>query len=180
MSDLATIHRRFLLHGPRLKFDASALTDSESQLISRYGHWLEALANGRLQPFTAAQVRFVGVHRGELAASAKHELAWKHYCAEKLFQEAHLKDQNIGAHGYKQTVDMFYRAARMGSKRAANWLRSENSQAPEESLVLSLVEMATHAPVASHLVQDDYGERVDTSFRDIHDWGNTKDDLESW
>ena len=179
MTDHAEIHRRFLRIGPKLKFDASSLTELEAQLISRHGHWLEALANGRLQPYTAAQVRFVAVHHGEAEAMNPSELAWKHYCAEKLFQDASFRDKNIGAYGYRQTADMFYRAARMGSKRAVAWLQVENQHVPKEDLTVSLVEVVVQVPVASHLVQDDCGERVDTSSRDMHDWGDKKDDFES-
>ena len=75
MTDHANIQRRFLKSGLRLKVDASALDHEEAQLISRYGHWLDALANGRLQPITTAQIRFLSVHRGEVEALSAYERA---------------------------------------------------------------------------------------------------------
>ena len=66
----------------------------------------------------------------------------------------------------------------MGSKRAVAWLQIENGHAPKEDSTISLVEVIVLVPVSRHLDQDNHGGRVDTSSRDMHDWGDKKDDFE--
>lgn len=50
----------------------------EMALLSRYGHWLEALARGMISPTTPEQERFVQVARGELPP----ETAFERICAK--------------------------------------------------------------------------------------------------
>jgi uncharacterized protein YifE (UPF0438 family) len=59
-----------------LCFDLSCFTDKEKKLLVRQGQWMEALAEGKIKPYTAAQDHFVRVDRGEEAASTKLEIAW--------------------------------------------------------------------------------------------------------
>jgi uncharacterized protein YifE (UPF0438 family) len=58
------------------------LDDQERELLSRYGHWLEALATGDLVPTTPEQIRFARVARGEAEPRSAFEVAWaKHRSA---------------------------------------------------------------------------------------------------
>jgi uncharacterized protein YifE (UPF0438 family) len=71
-------HRRFLA---KKQFfipgsAAAQLSEPERVLLARYGHWLEALANGVLPPDTPAQRRFVRAARGEVNAASEFEVAW--------------------------------------------------------------------------------------------------------
>jgi uncharacterized protein YifE (UPF0438 family) len=50
-----------------------------SSLLARYGHWLEALANGVLIPNTPAQRRFVQVAQGRGRAASEFEIAWSSF-----------------------------------------------------------------------------------------------------
>lgn len=51
-------------------------TDDERQCLSRFGHWMEALANGTLTATTPEQERFVQVARGEAEPRSAFELVW--------------------------------------------------------------------------------------------------------
>ena len=55
---------------------AAVLDDRERELLSRYGYWLEALADGALPPSTPDQVRFVCAARGEAEPQSVFEKAW--------------------------------------------------------------------------------------------------------
>jgi uncharacterized protein YifE (UPF0438 family) len=52
------------------------LTDSERQLLVRFGHWMNALTNGTLAPVTPDQERFLRVYRGEEPPTTPFEVAW--------------------------------------------------------------------------------------------------------
>jgi uncharacterized protein YifE (UPF0438 family) len=60
-----------------LCFDLSRFSEQEKKLLIRYGHWLEALAKGKIQPITPAQERFVKTHKGEESPQTPFEIAWK-------------------------------------------------------------------------------------------------------
>jgi uncharacterized protein YifE (UPF0438 family) len=51
-------------------------TDQERATLVRYGHWMAALAAGRLEPQTADQRHFVDMCRGEVEPSTPFEWAW--------------------------------------------------------------------------------------------------------
>ena len=53
-----------------------ALTDQERSTLVRYGHWMQALSVGRLQPNTEEQRHFVAVCRGEANPETPFEWAW--------------------------------------------------------------------------------------------------------
>jgi hypothetical protein len=52
------------------------LTSSERELLARCSYWLEALANGELEPLTEEQKQFVAVAQGRTAPASEHERAW--------------------------------------------------------------------------------------------------------
>jgi uncharacterized protein YifE (UPF0438 family) len=56
--------------------NVTIFSQEETELLSRYGFWLEALAQGDVQPLTPAQQRFVEVHKGEAEPESTFERAW--------------------------------------------------------------------------------------------------------
>ena len=50
--------------------------ETEVELLSRYGFWLEALVQRQIQPITPAQERFVMMHAGEAEPESAFERAW--------------------------------------------------------------------------------------------------------
>jgi uncharacterized protein YifE (UPF0438 family) len=52
------------------------LDDADRGVLSKFGHWMEALTNGTLTPTTPDQERFLRVHRGEEPAGTPFEVAW--------------------------------------------------------------------------------------------------------
>lgn len=52
------------------------LDDADRGVLSKFGHWMEALTNGTLTPTTPDQERFLRVHRGEETAGTPFEVAW--------------------------------------------------------------------------------------------------------
>jgi hypothetical protein len=69
-------HQDWLRRDGYLVPPGADLTDPERQLLSKFGHWMEALTSGQLGPVTADQERFLRVHHGEEAPSTPFELAW--------------------------------------------------------------------------------------------------------
>ncbi len=52
------------------------LDDAQRELLAKYGHWLESLATGVIEPVTAEQHRFVRAARGEAEPHSAFEVAW--------------------------------------------------------------------------------------------------------
>ncbi len=52
------------------------LDAADRGVLSKFGHWMDALTNGTLQPTTPDQERFLRVHRGDEVASSPFEVAW--------------------------------------------------------------------------------------------------------
>jgi hypothetical protein len=52
------------------------LDHTDREVLSKFGHWMEALTNGTLKPVTPDQERFLRVHRNEEPASTPFEVAW--------------------------------------------------------------------------------------------------------
>jgi len=52
------------------------LDDADRSILSKFGHWMEALTNGTLRPHTPDQERFLRVHRSEEPPSTPFEVAW--------------------------------------------------------------------------------------------------------
>ncbi len=68
------------------------ITDAQRSLLTRYGHWLSALADGTIEPATAEQQHFVRAVRGEVAPQSAFEIAWveHHRALRAPAQEADL------------------------------------------------------------------------------------------
>jgi uncharacterized protein YifE (UPF0438 family) len=54
----------------------SIFPPEEMAALSEYGNWLEALANGTIQPLNAEQKHFLRVDRDEAEAETVRERAW--------------------------------------------------------------------------------------------------------
>ena len=52
------------------------LTDDERDILARYGHWLDSLARGEVEPKTPEQHQFVRVAMGEAEPKSAFERAW--------------------------------------------------------------------------------------------------------
>lgn len=52
------------------------LDDADRTILSKFGHWMEALTNGTLRPHTPDQERFLRVHRSEEPPTTPFEVAW--------------------------------------------------------------------------------------------------------
>jgi Protein of unknown function, DUF len=82
---LLQAHRAYL----SLPFDPEitriGFSDQEWRTLVRRGAWMEALADGQLEPRTAAQARFVQVARGLLPAEREHELLWEKFELRRAF-----------------------------------------------------------------------------------------------
>lgn len=53
------------------------LTSGQRDLISKYGAWMDALANGNITPTTTIEKRFVAVVNGNAKAETELEKTWK-------------------------------------------------------------------------------------------------------
>jgi uncharacterized protein YifE (UPF0438 family) len=52
------------------------LDEADRGVLAKFGHWMEALTNGTLQPVTPDQQRFLRVHRAEEPPTSPFEVAW--------------------------------------------------------------------------------------------------------
>jgi len=55
----------------------------ERELLSRYGAWLQALADSEIDAITPKQLKFVEVCRGRAAPTSEFELIWVKYQANR-------------------------------------------------------------------------------------------------
>lgn len=65
---------------------APNFTADDRKLLTRYGHWLTALANGVIRPFTAAQEHFLKVAHGEAEPNNDLERAWDKLVERRKFE----------------------------------------------------------------------------------------------
>ena len=63
-----------------IRIDLSMLSHQQIDFLTQYGHWLEALSNGTLLPFTDLQKVFVEVANKERNPITPEEKAWFTYC----------------------------------------------------------------------------------------------------
>jgi uncharacterized protein YifE (UPF0438 family) len=61
------------------KCNREIFSDDELSIIKEYGHWLSALAEGKIQPYTKAQKRFLEVHKRRLDPKTDYEKTWIKY-----------------------------------------------------------------------------------------------------
>lgn len=58
----------------------------EVEILRRYGFWLEALAQGRIQPMTPAQEHFCQVCRDEAKPETRYEWAWRRLTGRRAIE----------------------------------------------------------------------------------------------
>lgn len=82
MTRIPRAHRFYLRknHFPLSEEVLARVSPREAVLLARDGHWLEALAAGKINPITEAQQRFVMVARGHRVPQSRHEIAWSKRC----------------------------------------------------------------------------------------------------
>ena len=80
-------HRAFL---SRRDFIVDCLTPNftsrDRELLTRYGHWLSALATGKIQPITPGQQHFLQVANGEAEPETELESAWVKLVERRKFE----------------------------------------------------------------------------------------------
>lgn len=67
----------------------------EITLLQRYGHWLEALADGRIQAITADQERFISVTKEEHEAKSTFEIAWMKLMGRRDFEASDISHYDV-------------------------------------------------------------------------------------
>ena len=80
-------------------------SDEEILFLEKYGHWLQALANGILEPITELQKEFILVAKKEKAPFSFEEQAWNKYIHRKAMEENPDNKLNLN---YTITEDGFY------------------------------------------------------------------------
>ncbi len=60
--------------------DLDGFSNEEQQLLRNYGAWMEALAKGRIEPYTKEQSQFIEVANKKKSPVTKFELVWQKYC----------------------------------------------------------------------------------------------------
>ncbi|MFL5328857.1 MAG: DUF413 domain-containing protein [Gemmataceae bacterium] len=77
-------HDEFLRRGSFPIHPSANLDANEREVLSQFGYWLEALANGKISPATSEQMQFVCVANGEMDPQTTFEWVWiKHVQAVK-------------------------------------------------------------------------------------------------
>jgi uncharacterized protein len=61
----------------------SIFSTDELEILKKYGHWMLALANGDLEPFTELQREFLLVASNQKEAVSTFERAWEKYQGRK-------------------------------------------------------------------------------------------------
>lgn len=89
-------------------------TPAESDTLTRYGRWMEALASGAIAPTTPTQEHFVRAARGEVEPSTDFERVWAKVQGERaVTEEVVRKFQALrGAKAHAALLEAEYLAAR--------------------------------------------------------------------
>ena len=81
-----------------------SLSQDEEDLVHRYGHWMNALASGELDPITEDQKRFVSVCQGNEEPITKFEIAWMKYLRQKEEKRKHRELQYQADLEFRQRI----------------------------------------------------------------------------
>jgi hypothetical protein len=74
-------HQEYLRRHDYALPSPAAFSADEVALLVRFGHWMEALTSGAIEPNTPEQQHFVRAARGEVDAQTPFERAWAKRCA---------------------------------------------------------------------------------------------------
>lgn len=111
-------HREYLARPFAIPTDAQeCFSESELQLLRKYGTWLDALMRKYLAPVTAAQEHFVGMCDGQFEPTTEMEHVWRRYRCEELYKHALTITSTWRYHE-------LYRLSRMGHEAAKREIRS--------------------------------------------------------
>lgn len=72
-----------------ISIDLPTLHNDQIDFLKQYGHWLLALSNGTLQPFTDMQKAFIEVAHNERNPITPEEKAWFTYCFRQEYVKTH-------------------------------------------------------------------------------------------
>jgi uncharacterized protein YifE (UPF0438 family) len=122
--------RSFTKHNKYICFSGT-----ESEVLQRYGYWLEALQMEQISPITEGQRQFLSAVHRKAEPITKHERLWLKYMyavemSETLFtsartlQEMKAKDAKIK---YADILAAYKSAADIGSLPAKMWLDEQKS-----------------------------------------------------
>lgn len=78
----------------------------ELELLSKYGHWFNALTSGELEPFTNQQMDFIMVARFNKLPITMEEKVWYKYLKRKQLET---EDENKLFLQYHIEYDTFYK-----------------------------------------------------------------------
>src|ERR1017187_10037355 len=68
--------------------NSSIFSTKEYAVLERYGHWMTALATGKIKPITTAQENFLRVDRGECEPETIFEIIWTRLKDRQKWDEA--------------------------------------------------------------------------------------------
>lgn len=69
--------------------DPRLFSEEQYALITRWGHWYQALADGLLEPITEAQRVFIAAVRGSSPPTEPHAEAWWRYRMRLVIEARH-------------------------------------------------------------------------------------------
>src|SRR5271170_6260026 len=80
-------HEKYLAkHDYPLKCSLIVFKPEEVKFPRRYGHWIEALAKGKIAPITEQEQRLVEVHKGSVEPKNKNEKLWRKLIERRLWE----------------------------------------------------------------------------------------------
>ena len=65
----------------------SQFLPEEKEMLRKYGSWMQALANGGIEPYTAGQEHFIEVAKGRAAPRNQYEEVWIKYQRRMEWEE---------------------------------------------------------------------------------------------
>ena len=87
-------HQLYLRRRPfAFRCSITIFPPDELKVLDEYGNWLEALANGAIQPLTAEQQHFLLVNREEVEPANIRERAWLRLKGRREYEQ----EQEIAA-----------------------------------------------------------------------------------
>jgi uncharacterized protein YifE (UPF0438 family) len=85
--------------------DPRLFSDEEHALITRWGHWYDALSSGQVTAITPAQEAFIEAVKGDAPPAEPHAAAWWRYGKRLAIEERHGTAMHSS---YQVDSDTFY------------------------------------------------------------------------
>jgi len=131
--DAASKHLQILNRSFIHEVSIEQLSETDREILVRYGRLLDNLMTGELPPITAAEESFVKMCAGEDKPSGRIETAWKKYRLDVMFQVAKRMRALTSQHAYEEYRARFLQLASHGHKGAIEWIKRDN-QATKKAL----------------------------------------------